>query len=134
MRASRFRTLGLGALLLAAAPGLSAADPSAAADARVGAAFGNTIISTYPDGRTQEIWLKPGGAWAGLSRTHRRLAGKWTLRGDKVCLRQKTPPTLPFSYCTPFPQDARVGAAWTSRDFVGTPIRLKLVRGLQTAS
>jgi hypothetical protein len=133
MRASQFRTLGLSALLLAAAPGLAGADPSTAADPRVAAAFGNTIISTYPDGRTQEIWLKPDGAWAGLSRTHRGLAGTWTLKGDKVCLRQKTPPTLPFSYCTAFPQDARVGAAWTSKDFVGTPIRLKLVRGLQTA-
>lgn len=93
------------------------------------AAFGNTVTSTYPDGRTQQIWLMPGGSWTGVARNHHRLAGRWTLRGDKVCLRQKKPPTLPFSYCTAFPAKARVGDSWHSRDFVGTPIVLKLVAG-----
>ena len=122
------RPLGLAALLLAVAPA------SAGPDARVAAAFGNTVVSTYPDGRNQLIWLEPDGRWTGLSRTRKALAGKWTVKADKLCMRQQTPPTLPFSYCTAFPPDAHVGAAWMSKDFGGTPIQLKLVRGLQTAS
>jgi hypothetical protein len=134
MPASASRLLGLAAILLAAAPALARAQPAAVPDVPVAAAFGNTVVTTYPDGRTQQIWLTPDGRWTGISRTHKDLAGKWTLKGDKLCMRQQTPPTLPFSYCTAFPQDARVGAAWTSKDFVGTPIQLKLVRGVQTAS
>lgn len=143
MLVSPFRSLGFGLVLLAAAPALASSDSATAPDSRivdsrivgsrVAVAFGNTVVSTYPDGRTQEIWLRPDGAWSGLSRDHRDLAGKWALKGDKVCLRQQTPPTLPFSYCTPFPADTRVGAAWTSKDFSGTPIRLKLVHGVQTS-
>jgi hypothetical protein len=134
MPVSAPRLLGLAAILLAAAPALARADPVPAPDAPVAAAFGNTVVTTYPDGRTQQIWLAPDGRWSGISRTRKELAGKWTLKGDKLCMRQQTPPTLPFSYCTAFPQDAHVGAAWTSKDFVGTPIQLKLVRGVQTAS
>src|SRR3954452_22062838 len=134
MPASAPRLLGLAAILLASAPALARAEPAATPDPRVAAAFGNTVVSTYPDGRTQQIWLSPDGRWSGVSRTHKDLAGKWTLKGDKVCMRQQTPPTLPISYCTAFPQDARVGVAWTSKDFSGTPIHLKLVRGVQTAS
>jgi hypothetical protein len=127
------RLLGLSALLLASTPALAIAEPAAPPVATVAAAFGNTVVTTYPDGRTQQIWLQPDGRWTGLSRTHKNLAGKWTLKGDKVCMRQQTPPTLPFSYCTAFPPDARVGAAWMAKDFVGTPIQMKLIRGVQTA-
>ncbi len=135
MLSPQLRRLGLATILLGAAtPGLASAAQPAAVEPPVFAAFGNTVVTTYPDGRTQQIWLHPDGAWAGLSRTHRELTGTWTLKGDRVCMRQKTPPTLPFSYCTAFPQDARVGAAWASKDFAGTPIRLKLVRGVQTES
>jgi hypothetical protein len=133
MRASAPRLLGIAAILLAT-PALAHAEPGAAPDGRVAAAFGNTVISTYPDGRTQEIWLQPDGSWNGLSRSHKDLAGKWTVKGDKLCMRQQTPPTLPLSYCAAFPPDARVGVAWTAKDFGGTPIQLRLVRGVQTAN
>jgi hypothetical protein len=134
MPASAPRLLGLAAILLAAAPALTHAQPAAAPDSPVAAAFGNTVITTYPDGRTQQIWLAPDGRWSGISRTRKALAGKWSLKGGKLCMRQQTPPALPFSYCTAFPPDARVGVAWTAKDFMGTPIQLKLVSGVQTAS
>jgi hypothetical protein len=130
MSLPRPRLLALVLTLLAAAPGLASAAEPADAVARVAAAFGNTVMTIYPDGRTQKIWLRPDGVWTGLSRAHQDLAGVWTLKGDKVCLRQKSPPTLPFSYCTAFPQDARVGVVWTSKDFAGAPIHLKLVQGM----
>lgn len=125
--------MGLGLILLAGTAGLARAASPVEPDSPVVAAFGNTVTTTYPDGRTQQIWLHPDGTWAGLSRTRRELTGTWSLKGDRVCMRQRTPPTLPFSYCTRFPQDAHVGAAWAAKDFGGTPIRLKLVRGVQPA-
>ena len=129
MRAPHLRRLCLAVILLASAPALASAAPPAASDSPVAVAFGNTIVSTYPDGRFQQIWLQPDGRWTGLSRTRKDLAGTWTVKGDKVCMRQQKPPTLPFSYCTPIPPDARVGVTWSAKDFGGTPIRMKLVDG-----
>lgn len=122
-------SLGLNALLWCAVPAFALGAQAAEPSQRVAAAFGNTVTSTYPDGRSQKIWMQPDGTWTGLSRGGRPLAGTWTLRGEKVCLRQRTPPTLPFSYCTTFPTDIRVGAAWPSKDFVGTAIQLRLDPG-----
>ena len=115
---------------LAAAVSCAALNAQAADLGRVAAAFGNTVMSIYPDGRSQKIWLHPDGSWNGLGRNGAPLAGHWTMKGDRVCLRQMKPPTLPFSYCTPFPDDPHIGATWTSKDFVGTPIRLTVVKGV----
>ena len=110
------------ALAVSALPAL-AADPMT----RVASAFGNTVLSIYPDGRSQKIWLQPDGAWTGLSRRGIPLAGKWSVKGDKVCLRQTHPPTLPISFCQVFPDDPAKGI--DARDLTGTPIHLKLVSG-----
>jgi hypothetical protein len=119
--------------VLAAAVSLSALNAQATELDRVAAAFGNTVLSIYPDGRTQKIWLHPDGLWDGVSRNGQQLSGKWTVKSDKVCLRQTKPPTLPLSYCTGFPTDAHVGVTWTSKDFGGTPIRLTVVPGMAEA-
>ena len=102
-----------------------AAEPPA-----VAAAFGNTVISSYPDGTSQKIWLHADGTWNGISRKNAALAGKWTLRGDKVCMRQTAPPTLPISYCTPLPASSQPGAKWASHDVAGRAITLSLVKGV----
>ena len=115
---------------LALAVSLTALNAQASDLSRIAAAFGNTIMSIYPDGRSQKIWLHPDGSWDGLGRNNQPLAGVWKMNGDRVCLRQKKPPTLPFSYCAAFPNDPHVGVTWTSKDFVGTPIKLTVVKGM----
>lgn len=99
-----------------------------AAKPDVSLAFGNTVMSIYPDGRSQKIWLHPDGTWAGKSRRGVDLAGHWEMKGDKVCLRQSHPPTLPISFCQTFPKDPGVGL--TSKDLTGQTIHLKLVKGI----
>jgi hypothetical protein len=111
---------------LAVASSALAAEPGAET-AHVAAAFGNTVMSIYPDGRSQKIWMQPDGTWTGLSRRGNPLAGKWTTKGDKVCLRQSKPPTLPISFCETFPADPAKGI--DSKDLTGTTIHLKLVKG-----
>lgn len=116
-------------LILAAATlavstlGAQAAEPSA----KVAATFGNTVMSVYPDGRSQKIWMQPDGSWTGESRRGNPLAGKWTVKGEKVCLRQTAPPLLPISFCQTFPDDPATGV--DAKDLTGTPIHLKLVKG-----
>lgn len=120
-------------LVLAAAVSFSALNAQAADLSRVAAAFGNTVMSIYPDGRTQKFWLHPNGDWEGVGRDGHPLAGHWTLKEDKVCMRQTKPPTLPFSYCTGFPTDPHVGVVWTAKDFSGAPIKLTVLKGMAEA-
>ena len=113
--------LALAGFLAATAPGAHAADT-----AKVASAFGNTVVSVDPDGRSRKIWLQPDGSWTGLSRRGLALAGKWTVKGEKVCLTQSKP-KLFGSMCEVFPSDPKVGI--DAKDPTGTPIHLKLVKG-----
>ena len=129
---SRFPGLALVAALTAptlVATGAQAAD----ATAQVKPAFGNTVLSVYPDGRSQKIWMHPDGTWDGQSRRGTALAGSWNVKDGKVCMKQSKPPTLPLAYCTPFPANTYVGVTWTSKDMSGTPIQLKVVKGMAEA-
>lgn len=94
------------------------------------AAFGNTIRTTYPDGRLQHIWLHPDGSWDAIGRRGKPSSGKWTAKEDKVCMKQIKPFASPFKYCTALPADGAVGVVWTSKDMVGEPIKLTLVKGI----
>lgn len=114
-------------LLLAAVLAMPLAAHAAPAD--VSAAFGNTVLTIDPDGRSRKIWLKPDGTWTGLSRRGRDLAGQWSVKGDKVCLKQSKP-RLPGSMCETFP--AKIGASGTAKDPSGKTIQLKLVKGRVT--
>lgn len=123
-------TLALAAAAYAATATHAAEKPSddkAASKANVEATFGNTVLSVYPDGRAQKIWLTPDHNWTGLSRRGNPLAGTWSVKGEKVCLKQSKPPTLPISVCQPFPEDPAKGL--DAKDLTGTPIHLKLVKG-----
>lgn len=101
---------------------------TAATKPDVAATFGNTVMSVYSDGRSQKVWMKPDGSWTGLSRRGTPLAGVWTLKGEKVCLRQSKPPTLPISFCQIFPADPIKGV--DSKDLLGATIHLKMVKGI----
>ena len=116
-------------LCLAAACGLLLAAPADAAPQAVSAAFGNTIKATYPDGRFQRYWLQPDGTWRAIGRRGKPSSGKWTQKGDELCLRQTKPFPAPTKYCTPFPATTKVGASWPAKDAGGGKITLSLVKG-----
>jgi hypothetical protein len=97
----------------------------------IAAAFGNTVLATYPDGKAQRIWLHEDGSYDAVGRLGTSSAGRWSLKRDKVCLRQSRPFWVPISYCAAFPRAGTVGATWSGRDLKGVPIVLKLVRGVQ---
>jgi hypothetical protein len=116
------------ALIIAAvlALGLPALSAKAGPAAGAAAAFGNTVVTTDPDGRSRKIWLQPDGTWTGKSRRGLDLAGKWTERDDKVCLTQSKP-RLFGSMCERFPSDPKVGI--DAKDPTGKQVHLKLVKG-----
>jgi hypothetical protein len=83
-------------------------------------AFHGTIVSTYPDGRTAELWMNPDGTFTSMGRRHDRHAGHWSVRGDKVCFRRGL-----FSYCTAMPSES----AFTTKAVTGETIQVKLEQG-----
>lgn len=103
-----------------------AAHAAAAPPESVKAAFGNTVLTIDPDGRSRKIWLQPNGTWTGLSRRGLDLAGKWTVQGDKVCLSQSKP-RLFGTMCEKFPTELGIGVE--ARDPTGKTVQVKLVKG-----
>lgn len=101
---------------------------ASAARSPVEAAFGNTVVSTYPDGRTGLLWLKRDGTYTAKGRRRTDSSGRWTMKGPQVCLKQARPVKVPMSYCTVIPENA-VGAAWDAKAVTGEAIRVKIVRG-----
>lgn len=91
-------------------------------------AFENTILSTYPDGRTARLWLNSDGSYRAQGRRKDPSDGHWRLKGSKICLKQSHPFPSPFSFCTSLPAGG-VGAAWSAKAVTGEAIRVTLVSG-----
>lgn len=83
-------------------------------------AFHGTIVSTYPDGRKAELWLKPDGSYVSEGRRHDRHSGHWSMRGEKVCFKR-----MIFTYCTAIPN----GNEFTAKAVTGETIRVRLEPG-----
>ncbi|MEO7027406.1 MAG: hypothetical protein ABI056_07620 [Caulobacteraceae bacterium] len=111
--------LGIGA---AGSGGSAVASPSI-----VTPAFGNTIVMTYPDGRTGELWLQSDGSFTGEGRRGDRSSGHWRLKGMELCLRQSRPFPAPFDFCSPVPASYR--GAWLGKAWTGDPLRIVLMPG-----
>lgn len=118
------KTAALLTAIVLAAPITGSAEP--APPTGVSAAFGNTILTIDPDGRSRKIWLQPDGRWTGLSRRGLALAGTWKVKGDKVCLSQSKP-RLIGSMCEAFP--TAPGASVQVKDPTGKMVRIELVQG-----
>jgi hypothetical protein len=133
------QTASILALTLALAASFAAAsaraedEAQAAHDSRLEMAFGSTIVSTYPDGRQAELWLKRDGSYDMEGRRHDRSSGTWQIKDDdkhgkKLCFKQHHPFPVPFSYCTPAPE--AIDKPWTAKAVTGEPISVRLVHGI----
>jgi hypothetical protein len=91
----------------------------------ISSAFGNTIVSTYPDGRTAELWLQPSGGYSAKGRRGDPSSGRWRIKGQRICLTQSHPFPAPFSYCTGIPR----AGTWSAKAVTGELIHVRIVPG-----
>jgi hypothetical protein len=112
-------------LLLQAPSGERQAVPT---EADLEPAFGNTLLSTYPDGRPPPRWLQRGGRFEGRGRRGGLSSGTWRVRNGQVCFSQRRPVPMPGSFCTPIVPGG-IGSHWTAKAVTGETIRVDLVAG-----
>jgi len=74
------------------------------------------------------LWLNPDGSYRAQGRRGTFSSGRWSLKGEKICLSQKRPVPGPFSYCAPI-KSGGVGTSWTGKAVTGEAIRITLVAG-----
>ena len=90
--------------------GLATAASAMEIDPQIRRAFTGTIVSTYPDGRTALLWLYEGGSYRALGRRRQPSSGRWSVKGDQICMKQRKPLPVPFSYCTAIPRGENAAA------------------------
>lgn len=100
----------------------------ASADSSMQAAFGNTILSTYPDGRTAELWLHPDNSYDAEGRKGDPSSGRWSTKGDKLCLKQIKPSSSLISFCRDMPAEG-LASGYSTKAVTGETIQVKLVHG-----
>lgn len=113
----------LGALALAASlavPGLACASEANGRRAEMDSdAFGNTVLSRYSDGGWVKHWFDRDGSYAAEFSDGRRLAARWRIEGERICLNGIRPAFMMISrYCSPLIQ-ADLGQTWVTRDPMG---------------
>lgn len=91
-------------------------------------AFGNTVVSHYPDGGWVKHWFNPDGSYSAHFSDGRRLSARWAIDGDRICLTNMRPNMLIPRFCTTM-IDADIGETWQSRDPLGRRVRNVLVAG-----
>ena len=98
------------------------------AQADMSRAFGNTIISHYPNGQWVKHYFEPGGRYSSQFSDGRRLEARWSVEHDKLCLSGFRPRQFLPRFCSPM-VEADVGDSWRARDPLGRTIRNELVAG-----
>lgn len=111
------------------AAGLLLALSATPAVADISAAYGNTIVSRYPDGGTVRHYFDADGRYSARFSDGRSLTGRWAIEGSQVCLNHIRPRIMLISrFCTEM-RVASVGDTWQSRDPLGRRVSNQLVAG-----
>lgn len=114
--------------VLAAALLIAGASSALAQSSGLEPAFGNTIVSTHPDGRQARLWLSADHTFRAQGRRGNRSSGVWRVRGDRLCLTQRRPLPIPIPYCHSF-QHHSVGQRWNDTAVNGDAVTNQIVAG-----
>ena len=91
-------------------------------------AYTNTIVSHYASGLEVRHWFNRDGSYQAFFSDGRRMTGRWTAEGEKVCLNEIRPRMILSRFCTPAVQ-AKLGETWNSRAPLGRRVRNILEAG-----
>ena len=109
-------TLAIAATMLA---GPALADPMATA-------YGNTVVITYGDGTTVNLYVNEDGTYTG-SRPMGESAGTWAISVSQTCFTQSSPEPTPDSCSKTVSKN--VGESWQSTGQGGAPVTVTIQAG-----
>lgn len=109
-------TVALAAAMLA---GPALADPMATA-------YGNTVVITYGDGTTVNLYVNEDGTYTGTSPAGES-AGTWAVSGGQTCFTQTSPEAGEPS-CSKTVSKS-VGDSWQSTGQGGAPVTITIQEG-----
>ncbi len=112
-----FASVAIAAAMLAG-PAL-AADPMASA-------YGNTVVITYGDGTTVNLYVNEDGTYTGSSPMGES-AGTWAISGGQTCFTQSSPEATPASCSKTVSKN--VGDTWTSTGQGGAAVTVTIQAG-----
>lgn len=114
---------------LVAAAAMQAAPGAPTGEAVLAPAVGNTLVSTYPDGRIAKLRLATDHTYTGVGRKGEATAGRWSVSRARLCMKESKPIPFPFSWCTPLPPGGDLGLGWKAKAPTGEPITVRLQQG-----
>jgi len=93
--------------------------------------YGNTVVCSYPDGRTTKVYLQPGGDFT-VVRNGQTIKGKWVDDGANVCYTETdpAPPAGTKNVCVAA-KPWKVGDGWTVNDPTGHSCSAVIAAGQQ---
>lgn len=115
-------------LAIAASAAMLLGGVASPARADMSQAFGNTVVSHYPDGGWVKHFFEPDGRYSAVWSDGRKVSARWRQEGERVCLNEIRPRMLIDRFCTSMVA-AGVGSTWRSRDPIGRTVRNVLVAG-----
>lgn len=105
--------------ILICAGALLAAAPAMAGDTWAGA-YGNTITSTYADGRVVKVYVEPDHTYSILLPNGQRLKGTWADATGQSCFTLTDPPPAPGAKPSCFAiREYNVGNTFSGEDATG---------------
>lgn len=120
-------------MFVSAAAGAALFLVSTAALADVSGLVGNTIVGTFPDGKTIKVHLKADGAFDNVMPDGSAAAGTYTDDAKGVCFVQTTPPPpaeMAGPNCQATLSGKKVGDAWeVPGPASGTVVKVTVVNG-----
>jgi hypothetical protein len=110
-------------------PLIFAAVLAATATPSLDAAFGNTIVSTYPSGRSAKLWLEQDGTYSARGAKGAPSGGTWSTKDGGLCLKQRKPYPAPVTYCSSIPENAKIGTVWDAKSLKNEPLKNRIEAG-----
>lgn len=120
-------------LLVATAAGAALFLASTAAMADVSGLVGNTVVGTFPDGKTMKVHVKADGSFSNVMPDGSAVSGTYTDDAKGVCFTQTTPPPeagMAGPNCVATLSGKKVGDAWeVPGPASGTVVKVTVVPG-----
>lgn len=90
--------------------------------------YGNVVVVTNAKGDVSKLWISQDGTYSYESAKGERRSGRWTRKGDQLCLtpnpREGAP--TPKESCSEFKGSHRVGDTWKQKNALGEEVTVEI--------